>query len=344
MTTPPPVTIWATDYDTRAVKIATLGDNALDAPDNFDPPSASRPEQRVSWNNNALADNGQTLLSLRDNPDGIDAVNLFRSGRQSTLVNGDANLEWWKITPGLNINQFGIFAYDFQSNAYWISGELSGDEIILETPRALPFTFYVSSSYFDMLYLSPDGQYIGYLQSSRTGNSVLEFFMYSLEEDQFIWATPYDGDGRVNVIWGKEDQEYIALVWGTTAPTAHQIVGVRASGETNPLLDLKTAYSDIVLSTALGVVAGFRYTPFWVDADSFQESRLVAYDHATNQLIDLCVTTIATQIHRTPDSEYVAFQIQNAIPTEYLIVEIATGNTYPLIADRTQILGISLDE
>jgi hypothetical protein len=344
MTTPPPVTIWVTDYDTRAVKIATLGDNALDAPDNFDPPSASRPEQRVSWDENIVTVDGQTLLSLRSNPDGVDAINVFSSGRQSTLVNTNPDLEWWKIAPGPDPESFSVFAYDNQTNAYWIDATFSQDEIVLNDIRSLPFTFYLQSFYSDSLYLSPDGDYVAYFQTSRTDDTVLEFFIYSLEDERFIWTTPHDGDSRVKLIWTKVDQGFIALVWGATAQSATQIIGVSVTGNTEPLFDLSTAFGEITFTSASGIAAGSRYTPFWLDSRLIGNSRLVAYDHQANQLIDLCITTIATQIHRTPDSEYVAFQIQNAIPTEYLIVEVATGDTYPLIADRTQILGISLDE
>ena len=196
-----------------------------------------------------------------------------------------------------------------------------------------------------MLYISPDRAYIGYVRQSETTGSVLEYFIYSVNENRFVWTTPYDGNSIVDIIWTPDDNDSIAIISGTSEERASQLVSVGIDGTERLLFDMSTIFpDDVFISGGLNTRAASALTPFWITSPTLYEQfgggKLVVLNHATGEIEDLCITDIETSLIRTQDNQFVAYEQANVIGRRLTIVSVDTGDFYRLSDNQMQVIAI----
>lgn len=332
----PPVSIWLGNFDTDQVQLADIAGSTIRAGHSF-PLSYVRSEIRRI--------DADIFISLRRESGYAGAVSiLLPSGSVLTRENTTPDIYWHQLAGSSQPGQFSIFAYDYDTRAYLIDATFTSEGIQISEPRLLPFNFNDESFYAIMLYISPTGEYIGYVRLSPDENAVWEYFIYSVAADRFVWRAPYDGDGLVSLIWMPEDSEWIAIVAGTTKETASLLTGIDRNGSAQPLLNLAELYGERVFVSALGLTAGQPLTVFWVFSPAWSDpsgdSRLVAFDHMNRTLIDFCMPAIGTILIHTEDHRYVAYHVQNSVPSEYIIVDTVSGDYHRFTVGRGRLLSI----
>jgi hypothetical protein len=206
-------------------------------------------------------------------------------------------LHWWRLLSEREDGHFGILGYDNESNMFIVDINRSAGDVLISNPDFLPFKFNPMQFYWMMLSVSPDHEFIGYIQES--GSDGLEILIYSRSQKQPIFRTTYADGGFTNVIW-TPGTKFVGLISGTTQEATDQLIGIKSSGETTLLADLSTIYPEEATVIGLsgfaledGQVAFVAHTG---EAISSEPYRLLLLDLETRELIDICYSTASVPL------------------------------------------------
>jgi WD40 repeat protein len=263
---------------------------------------AAQTEMRITFpfdltslqNGTALAALQQPRSSSRS--DDEKTLSIFtQDGQVITLSDAQKpnSMHWWRLIPEREPYHFSIFGYDDETTAFVVDMRWSPNGITVGQPQYLPFEFYPMQFYWAMLSTSPDGEFVAYIHPTQTNG--LEFFIYSLTENRYIWRAPYDGNAFASIIW-TPDSQVVGVVSGTTPETQDQLIAVDRNGESSLLVDLSTIYGEGVSVLPLsGIALSSNQVAFLLnspqqDTQSFA-TRLALLDLESRQITDLCYST-----------------------------------------------------
>ncbi|MBZ0275119.1 MAG: hypothetical protein K8I60_03175 [Anaerolineae bacterium] len=289
---------------------------------------------------NALAWLSQPRNARRDAEKHLSVIKADGTWFELPPSENRSALHWWKLLPEREAGHFGVFGYDNDARAFIMNVFLSENGLQTGDLRYLPFQFNPNDFYWHWLSIAPDWEYVGYVQGGAEG---FDYFIYDTVDERFIWQTPYDGAGIVNVIWS-QDAEWIALVSGVTQETASQIMSIHHDGTVTLLADLAAIFGDQAFivnaapqSSSTGLAA------FWVDSpsDGIDASKLILLDLMTGNLIDLCLTTVEMPLTWDSSGAYLLFQVHDH-PGRLTILSTQTGD-YRYLDIEGDLIGVGVD-
>lgn len=278
--------------------------------------------------------NGTALATLQqpansDRRDDEKILSIFAQGGQVITLSEDQkpdSLHWWRLLPEREPDSFGIFGYNNEATAFIVEANWSPDGITVGQPQYLPFEFYPIEFYWAMLAISPNWEFVAYIQPTPTNQ--LEFFIYSLSENRYIWRTLYDNNAFASIFW-TPDSSLIGVVSGMTPEAQDQLIGVDRNGESNLLADLSTVYGDgVVVRPLSGVVLSSNEVAFLLNSpqqgtQSFT-TRLVLLDLEGQQIVDLCYSHPATlRILGTSGDNVI---LGNSTARQIVVISAQTGD------------------
>lgn len=350
LTSPPPLRIWATNLRDHMIEVydLTAQGDVRRQQHRFET-MISRGSTPSSTEISPLFTNDELLLELSQDTmrlEGIATSLVFSSENRLILNKDGVDIYWWRVIPREELGRFAVIGYDFDLRPYLIEVEVSENKVVFGEPRELPFKFNPDSFYSHMLYVSPDGEFIGYVRRDDEKGG-FQYFIYSVEEDRFIWHSPYDGDGRVDVIWTPRSTDTVAIVSGMTKETASKLFAIGRDGTETLVYDFSVMFpQDVAISLGLNTWVEGGSAPFWLTSlqtyARFGGSKLVAFNPQTLQLDDLCVTGIENHFLTTPDRQFVLYEQTDETGRLWTIISLTTGDYYRFrFPNEAQAFGVS---
>jgi hypothetical protein len=344
--TPPPLRIWATNLRDNKVEIYELTAEGNIQPDSKFETATSRADMLRANELSSAFTNPDLLLALSQDQISLDSfatILMFPDEDRLLLEKDGGEIYWWRVIPREESGRFVVIGYDFQLHPYLIEVEVLESDVLIGEPRQLPFRFNIDSSYTHALHVSPDGEFIGYLRPLPE-NRGLEYFIYSVKEDRFIWVNPYDGDGRVDVIWTPSNPNTIAMVSGMTREAASKLFAIGRDGTETLAYDFTIGFpEDVFISLGLNTWTKGGSVPFSLISLQLGEQKLVAFNPETLQLDDLCLTNVEGYFLPTSNRQFVLYEYRlDEAGRFWTIISLTTGDFYRFrLPLETQVIGVS---
>jgi hypothetical protein len=201
------------------------------------------------------------------------------------------NVRFWRLMSENELGNFSVFGYSNQGNATITQISFSEQGLMVGETQLLPFEFSPNHFYWAMLSISPDNEYISYIQERENEVGQLDYFIYDVSDNERIWQMPYNANNFASVIW-IQNLNLIGLVYGMTPETTDQLIAVYTNGTSEIIADLGTTISnDTFVMPLSGVKISSQNAVFFVRHGTQSSDftyNLMSLDLSSYELVDLC--------------------------------------------------------